>query len=214
VRDWGTRNEAAKVNENELRKDLMNSLKTERFRDVQAAAQDAVNWKVLEKEELTFDDPQIVENLFLLKEYFLSFPRDKVDKYLLGYVVKLLSDGHRAHVKRIELMAEMYFVELYNSRFRGISFSEKEEGTRLGVVARVETPDEVEVFYIKTHSSGLLLDPSRNSASPVDPRELLVYKLLEVSGMGCEAHLFGRDLKNFYIGTKSAGKTFSTFEAL
>jgi len=39
----------------------------------------------------------------------------------------------------------------------------------------------------------------------VNPIELMIYKILENLGIGCESHFFGRELKNFYIATKDAG---------
>ncbi len=41
-----------------------------------------------------------------------------------------------------------------------------------------------------------------STSKPVDPIELLTYKILEHSGYGTESHFFYDDIKNFYIATK------------
>ncbi len=52
------------------------------------------------------------------------------------------------------------------------------------------------------------------AAKPVDPRELLVYKVLEHLGVGCETFFFSRSLEDFYFATLDAGheegSSFST----
>lgn len=57
-------------------------------------------------------------------------------------------------------------------------------------------------FYVKTHSGGLLRSSNKSTSKPVDPIELITYKILEHSGYGTESHFFYDDIKNFYIATK------------
>ena len=57
-------------------------------------------------------------------------------------------------------------------------------------------------WYVKTHAGGLLRDTKKSTIRPVDPVELLTYKILEHSGYGTESHFFYDDALNFYIGTK------------
>lgn len=57
-------------------------------------------------------------------------------------------------------------------------------------------------WYVKTHAGGLLQETKKSTSKPVNPIELLTYKILEYSGYGTEAHFFYDDARNFYIGTK------------
>ena len=57
-------------------------------------------------------------------------------------------------------------------------------------------------WYVKTHADGLLKETKNSTIKPVDPIELLTYKILEHSGYGTKSHFFYDDALNFYIGTK------------
>jgi hypothetical protein len=65
-------------------------------------------------------------------------------------------------------------------------------------------------WYVKTHAGGLLQDTKKSTSKPVDPIELLTYKILEHSGYGTEAHFFYDDARNFYIGTKDVASYSDT----
>ena len=42
-------------------------------------------------------------------------------------------------------------------------------------------------------------------AKVVDPKELLVYKVLEYAGFGCETHFLQRSIEDVYIATLDGG---------
>ena len=65
-------------------------------------------------------------------------------------------------------------------------------------------------WYVKTHAGGLLRDTKKSTIRPVDPVELLTYKILEHSGYGTESHFFYDDALNFYIGTKDVSSYSDT----
>lgn len=65
-------------------------------------------------------------------------------------------------------------------------------------------------WYVKTHAGGLLKDTRKSTSKPVDPIELLTYKILEHSGYGTETHFFYDDARNFYIGTKNVASYSDT----
>ena len=65
-------------------------------------------------------------------------------------------------------------------------------------------------WYVKTHAGGLLRDTKKSTIRPVDPLELLTYKILEHSGYGTESHFFYDDPLNFYIGTKDVSSYSDT----
>jgi len=86
-----------------------------------------------------------------------------------------------------------------------VSFKEKMGGDQLGNRIIVQLKDGQEITYhAKTHRGGLKSQHS-SSSQPVDLKELLIYKILEFSGIGAETHFFYDDIKNFYIATKDAG---------
>jgi hypothetical protein len=60
---------------------------------------------------------------------------------------------------------------------------------------------EVVTYYAKTHRGGFKADLS-GTTYPVDLKELLVYRILELLGIGPETHFFYNDVKEFYIATK------------
>jgi hypothetical protein len=59
-------------------------------------------------------------------------------------------------------------------------------------------------YYAKTHRGGFKADLS-GTTYPVDLKELLVYKILELLQIGPETHFFYIDVKEFYIVTKDVG---------
>ena len=59
-------------------------------------------------------------------------------------------------------------------------------------------------YYVKTHAGGRLFSKSA-AAKIVHPGELLVYKVLEMTGYGCESFFFQRNFADLYIATLDAG---------
>lgn len=112
---------------------------------------------------------------------------------------------------RIEESTKIYF----ESRFSGSSVNssmKKKSGDQLGCVAEVTlSNNQVLTYFVKTHSEGLKSGHS-SAAKLVNPAELLVYKILETLGIGCESHFFGRDGKNLYIATLDANVEGSFME--
>ncbi|KAI1727791.1 hypothetical protein Ddc_05110 [Ditylenchus destructor] len=81
------------------------------------------------------------------------------------------------------------------------SFEKKTEGIRTGVIF---TMTAITRFYIKTHQDG---PESRSSKStnPPDLKELFIYKVLEFTGIGPEAHFIlpsHTSRKTIYIATR------------
>ena len=63
---------------------------------------------------------------------------------------------------------------------------------------------ECRTYHVKTHAAGTLSSNS-SAAKSVDPGELLVYKVLEMTGNGCESLFFQRNCADLYIATLDAG---------
>ena len=112
--------------------------------------------------------------------------------------------------QRVDKIASLYFTNLFPERQIEVCF--KTGGVQLGNRIKIhrlqepEGPEEPETltYYVKTHSDGLVSQKSA-AAETVNPVELMVYRILQKLGVGCESHFFGRDEKNFYIATKDAG---------
>ena len=105
--------------------------------------------------------------------------------------------------KRLQNAAKRYFQQ--NMEAVDVSFKDKLGGDQLGNRIIVTLKDGQEITYhAKTHRGGLKSQHS-SSSQPVDLKELLIYKVLDFSGIGAEAHFFYDDIKNFYIATKDAG---------
>jgi hypothetical protein len=108
--------------------------------------------------------------------------------------------------KKLENLAARYFIERFElSVPKQLSFLEKKGGVQLGRRLIVTHNDGKKVTYhVKTHREGLKSGHSA-SAKPVDLKELMVYKILELSGLGIETHFFCDNENDFYIATKDAG---------
>jgi hypothetical protein len=93
----------------------------------------------------------------------------------------------------------------FNEKEFQIYFVEKKGGDQLGrrmTIINLKDGKEI-IYHVKTHRDGLKSQVS-NSAKKVDLKELLIYKILELSGIGVETHFFGKNEKDFYIATKDA----------
>lgn len=93
-----------------------------------------------------------------------------------------------------------------------LSIDENQNGVQLKRIVTVQSSlsERPVNWYVKTHAGGLLRETKKSTSKPVDPIELLTYKILEHSGYGTEAHFFYDDERNFYIGTKNVASYSDT----
>jgi hypothetical protein len=111
-------------------------------------------------------------------------------------VLKLLQDLHnlknqisQIHLGRLVATAGSAF----RRHFPGstIQFLPKRNGVQLGArVSLMSDSVESRLYHVKTHAAGTLSSSNSSAAKPVDPGELLVYKILEMTGCGCESLFF------------------------
>lgn len=147
--------------------------------------------------------------------YFSTRCQDPIFNHLYGLVLNIKTDTEDVPYNRINESSARYFQNKYPGSV--VTFTDKQDGVQLGTVVRIQTIDGRTLkYYVKTHSSGLISDKS-SPAKTLRPQELLVYKVLEELGVGCESHFFGRDDKNFYIATLDANtegsfKEYSKFD--
>ena len=104
-----------------------------------------------------------------------------------------------------DLMIEEKIKEYFHNLNIGeiLDIKDNQDGVQLKRVVTIRSLNHNALnFYVKTHSRGLLRSPNKSTSKPVDPIELITYKILEHSGYGTESHFFYDDIKNFYIATK------------
>jgi hypothetical protein len=164
------------------------------------------NWVVLENPDICFTHPlkansmRLVSNhLQLLAAEMLSEAVSKLyaDLQMIKFQISLV------HLERLIAAAAGAF----SSHFPGSKheFLPKSIGIQLGLRVRVCSDcGECRTYHVKTHAAGTLCSKSWTAKS-VDPGELLVYKVLELSGNGCESFFFHRNCADVYIATLDAG---------
>ena len=148
-----------------------------------------------------------------LKLQNLAVEREDAEfKRLRKDFLHLESDILVVHIKRLKSIVTEYF----NSLFPGSSmmFSSKDNGVQLGIKVKVTLlSGEERTYHVKTHSLGVLFSKII-FVKPVNSLELLVYKVLEHLGVGCETHFMQRSAEDVYIATLDAGHdgNFDVFE--
>jgi len=118
----------------------------------------------------------------------------------------------------MEEAAVIYFANLFEQQNKKIidspAFRSKGSGVQLGEIMVINYVDSVGgqhriEYFIKTHQHGST--SATSSVKPVDPKEILVYKILEYIGFGPKTHYFYHPIAStpggFFIATQDAGFT-------
>lgn len=174
-----------------------------------------VDWPLIEDPNTSPDHPgarvtlfRLIKSLTLLTRRLRNDPDTKINLpdlrafYLATLDLKAqLSDMHN---ERLEQKSEAFFTW---DRFKGCHYQIKHKtgGVQMGLRALVTFPGTQTpiTYYVKTHSRGLASERS-SAAKRVNSQELVVYKLLEALGFGCEVHFFERSPQDVYIATRDA----------
>ncbi len=132
----------------------------------------------------------------------------------------ILPQHMNAAIEPIENASREYFINLFKKENKiignpekDISFFAKPTGDQMGRKINIKykyqaDSKEHEInYYIKTHQHGST--HSASSAKPVDPKELFVYKVLELTGFGPKVHFFLNPLSSggFFIATQDIAFT-------
>lgn len=173
------------------------------------------DWSVLEDPAVSFADPRRISVMSSLHTKLQGFARKRYDTdfdNLYSDFLKLRDRISIVHKVRLETIVEQYF----SSYFPGskVECDAKAGGVQLGSQVNVILENgEKRKYHVKTHSAGRLSSKS-SAAKPVNPLELMVYKVLEHLGFGCETHFLQRSLEDVYITTLDAGHggSFNVFE--
>lgn len=171
-----------------------------------------VSWDVFDytlSPDLPFDhaDKRLNINKLIAKLKALVKTRsDDAFHRIYGSVLVLKSEISAVHEDRLERLTREYFAsDTFPLRGAYVKdYDVKAAGVQLGGIATVILPGAREVkYYVKTHSGGRLSSHS-SAAKSVNPIELMVYKVLELSGLGCPVHFFQRSAEDVYIATLDA----------
>ena len=177
------------------------------------------DWNLLENPDISFSDPRkatLMSQLHRQLKKISLIPNQSEDFRTLHFdFFNLRNRISGIHAERLEASARQYFAKRFPNAV-AIHFLPKLAGVQMGGLACVTLPDNKPLkYFLKTHSSGRLSSNS-SAAKPIDPRELLVYKVLEYLGVGCETHFFHRSIEDLFIATLNAGhadgSSFSTFQ--
>ena len=172
------------------------------------------DWSALENPDASLADSYRISTMSKLHEKLTKAARSRFDELFSDLYTKFLILRDRisiVHAVRLETVTERYF----NAIFPGsiVENDVKGGGVQLGTKANVTlATGEQRIYHVKTHSEGRL---SSKSTAPklVNPQELLIYKILQYSGFGCETHFLQRSAEDVYIATLDAGHggSFETF---
>ena len=148
-----------------------------------------------------------------LKNALITKPEDSGVGVLFISLGRVNAARSAVYSTRLEELTRQYFT-IGSFKGSAVDFDFKTGGDQLGAIAHVTRGPKTLTYYIKTHSEGTKSSQS-SAARLLRPEELMAYKVLDLLGVGCECHFFGRDPKNFYIATLSAhhgGVVFREYE--
>ena len=172
-----------------------------------------IDWSILGDADIPVTDPTKRNNLRMLLSKI-----EQVEQRPEGYA-NIFLEVHdvsgamkRVHKSRLSEVVHDYFSDLFPGST--ITSQMKMNGVQMGEIFFIEEPNgSKHKFYVKTHSKGTLSSQS-TAAKQVYPGELLVYKMMEELGIGCEVHFCARSPEDVYIATRDArdGGVFHLFD--
>lgn len=139
-----------------------------------------------------------------MKQCYAQFQGNDDFQDLYDKVFGIKARIETVHLERLENSTRNYFERLFpNTK---VAFRIKPSGVQLGtIVTVIELSGKIHKFYVKTHSEGKLRTKS-SGAKTIDPRELLIYKILEKLKLAPEVHFMARSPEDVYIATRDAGE--------
>jgi hypothetical protein len=195
-------------------------LKKERFASVlgaQAVDSFGLDWEGIGNPDMAHDDSRRINaidrlNGALSSRLVSQAPANSEFMSIFADVSRVRLLSSLIHSKRMETVTIDFFQRLFPNST--VIIGEKHSGVQLGLKATVTLIDgETRRYHVKTHSLGRLTSKS-SSAQSADPRELMVYKILEHLGLGCETFFLQHSPQDFYIATLDGGHggSFQTFD--
>lgn len=164
------------------------------------------DWDALENPEASFADSSRISAMSRLHKILTAASRSRHDQNFRDLYLSFLELRESitiVHAVRLENIAEIYFHKIFPGS--SVEHDAKDGGVQLGTKAKVTLmTGEQRIYHIKTHSEGRLSSKS-SAAKLINPQELLIYKILQYTGFGCEAHFLQRSAEDVYIATLDAG---------
>jgi len=164
------------------------------------------DWSALENPDVCFANSYRISTMSKLHDTLTKASRKRYDEDFRALYLNFLELRDRisiVHAVRLETVTERYFNTIFPDST--VENDVKSGGVQLGTKARVTlATGEERVYHIKTHSEGRLSSKS-SAAKLVNPQELLIYKILQYTGFGCETHFLQRSAEDVYIATLDAG---------
>lgn len=174
-----------------------------------------IDWSVFSNQTIAHDHPQKLSNISQLTNVLKKTLRKRADEAFLnlfGQVSVIKSQMEAVHLDRLDDKSIDYFSSLFPNST--VETDIKKSGVQLGetVSVTLQTGEKLK-YYVKTHSEGRLSSKS-SAAKLVAPEELMVYRILQYAGVGCESHFFQRSPVDVYIATLDAthNGTFRLFK--
>jgi len=163
------------------------------------------DWNMLENSSVSFEDSSRIAVMSQLYERLGKVSRKRFDDEFSSLYTSFLTLRDRiriVHGERLETVTERYFKKIFPGS--NVECDAKVGGVQLGNKAKVTLlSGEMKKYHIKTHSEGRLSERS-SAAKHVNPQELMIYKILEYTGFGCESHFLQRSAEDVYIATLDA----------
>ena len=171
-------------------------------------ALETVNLAQFQNTSEVFDNPlrriAIRTITAFVKKQFIADPTNTNISVFYASIEEIKSSIDQLHPERLWERTEDYFRGRFP--YSTVARQHKQSGDQLGLTAVVNHGSARSVkYFVKTHAGGFRSGSGSAAANLVQPEELMSYALLEELGIGCEAHFFGRDARNFYVATKDAG---------
>ena len=176
-----------------------------------------MDWEQLENPTISFTDPIRASTMSQLHVRLANLARKRTDESFLALRSRFLLIRDQimvVHADRLDILALAYFSKLFPNG--SLTPKTKLGGVQLGeriIVAQAGQPPLI--YHVKTHSAGRLSSNS-TAAKVINPQELMVYHILEHTGIGCQSHFFERSPEDVYIATLDAGAggSFCLFEVM
>jgi hypothetical protein len=174
-----------------------------------------IDWSLLASQTLAYDCPEKASSVSFLTNRLKERLRKCKDGAFLDFFDKIMgikTAMEAVHGDRLDDKSIEYFSRLFPEAT--VTTDIKIGGVQLGETVFVTLPEGVKLkYYVKTHSEGRLSSKS-SAAKLVAPEELMIYRILQYAGVGCESHFFQRSPEDVYIATLDAAHngTFRLFK--
>ena len=164
-----------------------------------------IDWSLLTNQTLAYDCPEKASSVSFLTNRLKERLRKCKDVAFLDFFDKIMgikTAMEAVHGDRLDDKSIEYFSRLFPEAT--VTTDIKIGGVQLGetVFVTLQTGEKLK-YYVKTHSEGRLSSKS-SAAKLVAPEELMVYRILQYAGVGCESHFFQRSPVDVYIATLDA----------